>query len=67
VRGLVIGWADRIFRQKEVLNTPKVPPTIVTTRAGGTVFWFSFWFSFLENDRPPGYRSKKKKIGKKTN
>ena len=32
---LHVGWADRIFRQKDVLNTPKVPPSIVTARTGG--------------------------------
>jgi hypothetical protein len=29
-RMLSLGWAEAIFGQNEVLNTPQVPPTVVT-------------------------------------
>ena len=32
----LVGWAEAIFGQNEVLNTPQVPPTVVTARAGGS-------------------------------
>jgi hypothetical protein len=31
---LIVGWAEAIFGQNEVLSTPQVPPTVVTARAG---------------------------------